>query len=75
MSIEQGTKVTIPVRFVVSAGDNDDWAVYMGWSNWTDEQIAKEGSKVSEKLGCALVEHLQDVEPKLRGFLDLHWRL
>ena len=74
MAIEPGTKVTIPVRFVVSAGTNGDWAVYMGWSNWTDEQIAKEGGKVLETLGRALIEQLQELDPKLRDFLDLRWR-
>lgn len=25
-----------------------DWAAYMGWSDWTDEEVANTGDKISE---------------------------
>ena len=74
MAVAPGTKVTIPFRFVASAGENNDWAVYMGWSAWTDERIAREGSKVPETLGRALAAQVVGLIPEFQGFLDLIWR-
>ena len=56
MTLENGQKVTVPVRFVASVGHNNDWAMYMGWSNWSDGQIAAEGGKVREGTARAIIQ-------------------
>lgn len=70
-----GTKMVVPVRFVASAGYAEDWSMYMGWSNWTDEEIAKGGDKVSKETAERIVIDASMARPELRGFLNLHYRL
>ena len=74
MTIQNGEKVTIPVRFVASAGHNDDWAMYMGWSDWSDEEIAGSGDKVREGLARAIIEHTENLTESLAGFLERRYR-
>ena len=38
------------------SGHNNDWAMYMGWSNWDDARIAREGTKVSEPTARAIID-------------------
>lgn len=34
------------VKIVAVVGYNNDWAAYMGPSDWTDEQVAQQGDKL-----------------------------
>jgi hypothetical protein len=36
-------------RVVAVIGNNKDWAAYRGYSEWTDEEIACSGDKISKK--------------------------
>ena len=37
------------IKIVAVAGRDEDWAAYMGPSDWTDEEIAQAGNKLLEK--------------------------
>lgn len=37
------------VKLVAIAGTNNDYAVYAGRSDWSDEKVAANGDKVSEE--------------------------
>ena len=50
--IAKGTRV--PVKVVAVVGYSNDWAAYIGPSDWTDEQISKDGDKVSEDAAVNL---------------------
>ena len=64
----------MPVRFVCSAGFAGDWAMYMGWAHWNDQEIANGGDKVSEETARRIVIDASMALDSLRGFLDLAYR-
>ena len=68
-------QVTVPVRFVARTGQDRDWAMYMHWAHLSDEEIAGSGDKVQEEQARAIIIATMGVEPKLRGFLSLKYRL
>ncbi len=41
-----GTRV--PVKIVAVVGYGNDWAAYIGPSEWTDQRVSEEGDKISE---------------------------
>ena len=75
MILKNGEKVVVPVRFIASAGHNGDWAMYMGWSHWTDEQIASVGDKVGEGTARGIIEVTNHLDEPLAGFLKRSYRL
>jgi hypothetical protein len=36
-------------RVVAVIGNNKDWAAYRGYSEWTDEEIARNGDTISKE--------------------------
>ena len=52
----------VSVKFVTVIGYSNDFSVYQGGSDQTDDEIAMYGDKVSEDIGRAVApycEHLQ----------------
>jgi len=41
----------VAVKYVTAIGFDNDFAVYMGASDWSDARVAEGGDKVSEKEG------------------------
>lgn len=76
MTLRDGTQVTCPVRFVASAGTNNDWAMYMGWSHWDDHMIARQGDKVRESTARAIIEETGSLIGglNLQGFRERSYR-
>ena len=73
--IEPGAMVPVPFRFIAKAGFNNDWAMYMGWTEWSDEKIAAEGDKVFPETAKKIVQECVTVgRQELAGFRDLAWR-
>ena len=42
------------VKIVAVAGQANDWAAYRGLSSWTDEEVARGGSKLTEDQAVPL---------------------
>ena len=74
VTLESGEKVVIPVRFVASAGTNNDWAMYMGWSSWTDQEIASGGDKIGKDEATAIIRATASLDDRLDQFLQRHYR-
>ena len=66
--------VPVPLRFVAVAGHANDWAMYKHWAHLTDDEIAKEGDKISYEEARHILMASMDPEPRLRGFLELDYR-
>ena len=47
----------VPVKFVTVVGYGNDFAVYQGDSNWSNQEIADSGDKVSEDVGRAVAPY------------------
>jgi hypothetical protein len=47
----------IAVKYVVVVGQASDFAVYMGRSNQTDQEVAEYGDKVPESVGRAVAPY------------------
>ena len=50
--VEDGDAFAIKV--VATAGYGNDWAAYIGPSNWTDERVAAQGDKLSPEQAAPL---------------------
>ncbi len=52
IDLRPGDKIGFKVIAVI--GHANDWAAYRGWTDWTDEQVAAEGDKLSKEAAEAL---------------------
>ena len=50
---------TVTVKMTTVIGYADDFAVYQGPSDWTDQEVADRGDKVPESVGRAVAPYCQ----------------
>ena len=48
---------TVPVKYVTVIGCVGDFAVYMGESSWSDDEVAAHGDKVREAVARAVAPY------------------
>jgi hypothetical protein len=58
--------MAIPCKVVAVIGHSGDWTAYRGPSDWTDEQVAQSGDKITKEAAEGLF-------PTIRN-LGLRWR-
>lgn len=46
--IEIGSDYASAIKVVAVTGYDDDWAAYLGPSDWSDDQVAEQGDKIDE---------------------------
>lgn len=56
--MKDGDKRFWDVKFCVSAGTNNDWAMYVAPSAWPNDVVADFGNKLPEELARGLVQLL-----------------
>lgn len=44
----------VAVKIVASVGYGEQWAAYVGESDWTDERVLSDGDKIRQKAAEAL---------------------
>ncbi len=76
--MKDGEKRYWHVKFCISAGQKDDWAMYIAPGEWDDARVAQWGDKITKDLAIALVK-LMDLRVEFRDespidVLQREWR-